>query len=44
MAKIYVQSSIFEGMPNSVLEAMTFKVPVILNNQIRGIKFRKKQI
>ena len=44
MAKIYVQSSIFEGMPNSVLEAMTFKVPVILNNQIRGIKFCKKQI
>ena len=42
IAKIYVQSSIFEGMPNSVLEAMTFKVPVILNNQIRGIKFLAK--
>lgn len=41
-ASIYVQSSLFEGMPNSVLEAMTFKVPVILNSQIRGIKYLAK--
>ena len=42
IASIYVQSSIFEGMPNSVLEAMMFGVPTILNTKIRGIKYLAK--
>lgn len=41
-ASIYIQSSIFEGMPNSVLEAMMFKVPTILNIKIRGIRYLAK--
>ena len=42
IAKIYVQSSIFEGMPNSVLEAMMCRVPIILNTRIRGIRHLAK--
>lgn len=42
IASVYVQSSIFEGMPNSVLEAMEYKVPTVLNNKIKGIKFLAK--